>query len=103
VWQGRAFQIRDTFIRHLAFIRGTHEAHVTGLMDHEQGFDRVALLLATIMVLLFRWIFGAVDWSFSPIRPNRGEVGISVVGLVARSVAHSAAVRAGSSSGGANA
>ena len=77
VWQGIAFQIRDTFIMHLAFIRGTQEAHVTGLIDYEQVVDRVARLLATIMVLLFLWICGAVDWSFSPIMPKRGEVGTS--------------------------
>jgi hypothetical protein len=98
VWQAIALQIRDAFIMHLAFIRGTQEAHVTALMNHEQVFDRVALLLATIMVLLFLWIFWAVDWSFSTIMPKRGEVGTSLVWLLARSVAHSAAVRAGSKS-----
>jgi hypothetical protein len=51
VWQAIACQIRDTFIMHLAFIRGTQEANVTALINHEQVFDRVALLLATIMVL----------------------------------------------------
>jgi hypothetical protein len=97
-WQARACQSRDTCIMHLAFIRGTQEANVTALMNHEQVFDRVALLLATIMVWWFLWIFWAVDWSFSTSMPKRGEVGTSLVCLLARSVAHSAAVRAGSCS-----
>lgn len=97
-WQALAGQIRNTFIMHLAFIRGPQEADVPGLLDHEQVFPRVALLLATIMVLLFRCIYGAVDGSFSTILPKRGAGGTSLVCLLARSVAHSAAVRAGSSS-----
>jgi hypothetical protein len=103
VWQAIAFQIRDTFIMHLPFIRGTQEADATGLIDHEEVLDRVALLLATIMVVLFLWIFGAVDGSFSTIMPKRGEGGTSWLCLVARSVANSSAVRAGSSSCCANA
>jgi hypothetical protein len=98
VWQGIAFQIRDAFIMHLAFIRGTQEANLTGLIDHEQVFDCVALLLATIVVLLFLWIFGPVDQSFSTIMPKRGDVDPPWVCLVARSVVNSAAVRTGSSS-----
>jgi hypothetical protein len=53
VWQGLAFQIRDAFIMHLAFIGGTQEAHMTCFIDHEHVFDRVALLLATGVVLWF--------------------------------------------------
>jgi hypothetical protein len=103
VWQGIAFQSRDAVIMPLAFIRSTQEAHVPGLIDHAQGFACVALLLATIMVLVFVWIFWAVDRSFSTIMPNRGAVGTFFGCLVARSVAHSAAVRAGSCSCCANA
>jgi hypothetical protein len=103
VWQGLAFEIRDAVIMHLACIRSTQEAKVTGLVDHAQVFDCVALLLATIMVLLCFWIFWAVDRSCSPIRPTRGDVGTFFGCLVARSVAHSAAMRAGSCSCCANA
>jgi hypothetical protein len=101
VWQGIAFQIRAAFIMPRACIRGTQEAHLPGLMDHEQVFDRVALLLATIMVLLCRWSFGPVDQSFSTIMPNRGDVDPSLVWSVARSVVHAAAGQTGSSSCGA--
>jgi len=97
-WQAIACQIRDTFIMHIAFICGTQEANVTGLIDHEQVFHRVALLLATVMVLLFFWICWAVDGAFSTIMPKRGVEGTSLVCLLARSVANSAAVRAGSRS-----
>ena len=78
VWQGIAFQIRDAFIMHLAFIGGTQEANMTCFIDHEHVFDRVALLLATVVVLLFLWIFGAVDRSLSTIMPKRGDVGPSL-------------------------
>ena len=78
VWQAIALQIRDAFIMHLAFIRGTQEADMTYFIDHEHVFDRVALLLATVVVLLFLWIFGAVDRSLSTIMPKRGDVGPSL-------------------------
>jgi hypothetical protein len=97
-WQAIACQIRNTFIMHLPFIRGTQEANVTGFVNYEQVFDRVALLFATIMVLLFLWIGGAVDGAFSTIMPRKGGVGTSVVCWLARSVANAAAVRVGSSS-----
>jgi hypothetical protein len=74
-WQAIALQIRDAFIMHLAFRRGTQEANVTALIHHEQVFARVALLLAAIMVLLFLWILWAVDGSFSTIMPKRGGWG----------------------------
>src|SRR5215831_7023211 len=35
VWQAIAGQIRDHFNMHLAFIRGTQDANVTDLMNHE--------------------------------------------------------------------
>ena len=79
VWQGIAFQIRDAFIMHLAFIRGTQEAQVTGLLDHEEVCDRMALLLAAVVVLLVLGIGWAVDRSRSPIMPNRGATGTSSV------------------------
>jgi hypothetical protein len=37
---------------HLAFIGSTQEAHVTGLIDHQDVFERVAFLLATVIRLL---------------------------------------------------
>ncbi len=61
VGQGIACQSGAALIRHLACIRGTHEANLTGRMDHEQVFDWVARLLATIVVLWFLWICGPVD------------------------------------------
>jgi hypothetical protein len=98
VWQALTCQLGDTFIMPLACRRGTQEAHVTALIHHEPVVDRVALRLATLMVLLFLGVFWAVDWSFRTIRPNRGEVGTSLGWLRARRGANSAAVRAGSRS-----
>jgi hypothetical protein len=103
LWQGIAFKIRTAFIMRLAFIRGTQEAHVTGFIDHEQVFDRVALLLATVVVLLFLGVNRAMDRSRSAIMPKRGGAGTSFVCVVVRSVATSSAVRAGRKSGRANA
>jgi hypothetical protein len=71
---------------------------VTGLIDHEEIVDCVALLLATIVFLLVLEIFGALDWSLCTIMPKRGVVDSSCDCLVVRRVAHSSAVRAGSRS-----
>jgi hypothetical protein len=97
-WQSIAFKIRKAFIMRLAFIGGTQEAHVTGFIDHEQVFDRVALLLTTGVVLLFLGVNRAMDRPLSAIMPKRGGAGTSFVCVVPRSVANSAAVRAGSKS-----
>jgi hypothetical protein len=97
-WQGIAFQISQAFIILPPFIGGTQEANVTGLIDHEEIFDRVALFLATIVFLLVLGIFGALDRSLCTIMPKRGVVDSSFACLVVRRVANSSAVRAGSRS-----
>ena len=73
-WEGIAFQIRQAFIMRLPCRGGTQEANGTGLIDHEEIFDGVALLLATIVFLLVLGIFGALDWSLRTIMPKRGVV-----------------------------
>ena len=45
---------------------------MTGLIDHEELFDRVARLLAAGEFLLVLWIGWAVDRPLSAIMPNRG-------------------------------
>jgi len=66
-------------------------------MDHEEVFQGVTLLLATIILFLILGIFGALDWAFGPILHNRGgDEGSSDWCVVSR-VAKSSAVRAGSS------
>ncbi len=70
--EGLALQISQAFIMRLPFIGGTQEAHMTGLIDHEEVFDRVALLLATVVVLLVLGIGGAVDRALRAIMPKRG-------------------------------
>jgi hypothetical protein len=72
MWQGIALQFSQAFIMCLPFIRGTQEADMTALIDHEEVLDRVALLLAAIVVLLALGIGGAVDRSLSAIMPKRG-------------------------------
>jgi len=76
-------QLRQAFIVHLAFIGRTQEAHVTGLIDHKEVFERGAFLLATVILLLVVGILRAVDGSFRTIRPNRGGGG-DILGLWAR-------------------
>ena len=98
VWEGIALQLSQAFIIGLPFIGGTQEADVTGLIDHEEVFDRVALLLAAVVVLLVLGIGGAVDRSLSAIMPKRGDEGTPSVRLAASITAKSSAVRAGSSS-----
>src|SRR5262245_60562788 len=57
---GIALQICHAFSTRVAFIRRTQEADVTALMDHEEVFARVALLLPPLVFLLVRGIGGAV-------------------------------------------
>ena len=75
---GGARQIREAFIRRLAFIRGTQEAQMTGLLHHEEGFDRGARLLATRGVLLVLGIGGAGDRALRAIMPTRGSPGATL-------------------------
>ena len=72
MWQGIALQFSQAFIMCLPFIRGTQEADMTALIDHEEVLDRVALLLAAVVFLLALGIGGAVDRSLSAIMPKRG-------------------------------
>ena len=78
-------------------------AHVTGLVDHEEVFERVTLLLATVICLLLFGIGRAVDRTFGAIMPKRGVADPPSVECVSNIAANSAAVRAGSSSGSAKA
>jgi hypothetical protein len=93
-----ALQIRQAFIVCLPFIRGTQEANLTGLIDYEEVFDRVALLLPTVILLLLLGIPRAMDGSLRTIMPKRGDVAPCFACLLVRSIANSPAVRAGSSS-----
>ena len=91
-------QFCQALIRGLAFIRVTQEAHATSLVDHEEVFERVTLLLAAV---IFLWLFRigrAVARTFSAILPKRGVGALSSVACVLNSAANSAAVRAGSRS-----
>jgi hypothetical protein len=96
--QAIALQISQAFIVCLALIGGTQEANLTRLIDYEEVFDRVALPLTTVILLLLLGIPWAMDGSLSTIMPKRGEVAPSLVCLLVRSAANSPAVRAGSSS-----
>src|SRR6267142_1343068 len=49
-WEGLAFHISQAFIMRLSLIGGTQETHRTGLIDDEEVFDRMAFLLAPIVV-----------------------------------------------------
>ena len=71
MWQGIALQFSQAFIMCFPFIRGTQEADMTALIDHEEVLDRVALLLAAVVFLLALGIGGAVDRSLSAIMPKR--------------------------------
>jgi hypothetical protein len=70
-----ARQFREAFTMCLARIGRTQEAHGTGRIDHEQVFDRVALLLAPVRLLLLLGIARTVAWSLSTIMLKRGDVG----------------------------
>jgi hypothetical protein len=71
-WQGIACQLCNALISGLSFTGVAQEADVTGLVDHEEVFDRVALFLAAVVFLLFLGIGRAMDRSLSAIMPKRG-------------------------------
>ena len=79
VWPGIALQLSQACSIRLSCIPGTHAAHVTGFIAHEEVLDRVARLLAAVIVLLVVGIAGAVDRSLRAIMPNRGDAGTSSV------------------------
>ena len=56
---------------------------VTGLIDHEEVFERVTRLLATVIFLLVLGIFRAVDRTFGPIMKKRAVVGPASVRFAA--------------------
>src|SRR5215475_9724978 len=87
--QAITLKIRQAFIVGLPFIGGTQEANLTGLIDHEEVFEHVAFLLATVIFLLLFRIFRTVDWPFSTIMPKRGDVVPSLVCWLVRSIANS--------------
>ena len=97
-WQGIASALCEALIRGFAFICRAQEAHVTGLSDHEEVFERVTLLLATVVFLLLFGIGRAVDRTFSTIMPKRGMLELPSTECVSNIAANSSAVRAGSSS-----
>jgi hypothetical protein len=72
VREGIALQLSQAFIIGLSFICGTQEADVTALSDHEEVLDRVALLLAAVVVLLVLGIGRAMERSLSAIMPKSG-------------------------------
>jgi hypothetical protein len=90
--QALTLKISQACIVGLAFRGGTQEAHLTGLIDHEAVFARVAFLLATVVFLRLFRICRTVDWPFSTIMPQRGGVVLSLVCWLGRSIANSPAV-----------
>jgi hypothetical protein len=96
--QGIAGQFCQVFIRRFAFIGMAQEANVTHLIDYDEVFACVTLLLATVILLLLLGIGWALNRAFGPLMPHRGAVEGPSVGCIASIVAKASAVRAGSSS-----
>jgi hypothetical protein len=97
-WEGIACQLCKALIRGLPFTSVAQEAHVAGLVDHEEVFQRVAFLLPTVILLLLLRVFRPLDGSFGPIVKKRAEGAEASVGGVVSIAAKSSAVRAGSRS-----
>jgi len=70
-WQNITLQLRQAFLMGLPCVRGTQEADVTGIIDHQEVLDRVALLDAVIFLLVLG-IDAAVERALRDIRPIRG-------------------------------
>jgi hypothetical protein len=95
-------ELRNALLRRFAFIGGAQEGNVTGLLDHQEVFERVMLLLAAVIFFLFLRIFRTLDGPFRTIMPKRGD-GEGTSGLCfASSAVTSSAVRAGRRSWSAN-
>jgi hypothetical protein len=71
-WQGRACQLCHALIRGFAFTGVAHAAEVTGLVDHEEVFARVALFRAAVVFLWCLGISRALARSLRAIMPTRG-------------------------------
>ena len=71
-WQGIACQLGQALISGLAFTGVAQAADVTGLVAHEEVFDRVALFLAAVVFLLFLGLGRAMERSLRAIMPQRG-------------------------------
>jgi hypothetical protein len=97
-WQRIACQLGHARSRRFPFTGVAQEAHVTGVIAHEEVFARVTLLLATVILVLLLRGFRPLDWSFGPLmKKRREEEGASLGGVVSLA-AKSSAVRAGSRS-----
>jgi hypothetical protein len=97
-WHGIACQFGQALLRGVPFTGVTQETPVTGLLDHEEVFERVTRLLAAVIFLVLFGIGRAVDRTFSAIMPTRGLLALPAAECVANIAANASAVRAGSSS-----
>ena len=94
-WQGITGHLRHALLRRFAFTCVAQEGNVTALLDHEEIFERVTLLLATVVFFLLLRIFRTRDRPFGPIVHKRGGVDVSSGSCLASITANSSAVRAG--------
>jgi hypothetical protein len=94
-WQGITLFLCQTLIGGFAFSGIAQEADLARLRNHKEVFERVTLLLATVVFLLRFGIERALNRTFGAIMPKRGVVELLSVSNMS---ANSAAVRAGSSS-----
>jgi hypothetical protein len=76
-WHGIARPLCQALIRRVAFTGVAQEANVARLIDHEEVVERVARLLATVILLWLFGIFRAVHRTCGAIMPTRGGGGPS--------------------------
>ena len=76
-WPGIACQPGNALISGLSVTGVAQAAEVTGLVDHEEVVDRVALVLAAVVCLLFLGSGRARDRSLRALMPTRGAEGHS--------------------------
>ena len=72
MWPGSALQFSQAFILCLPCLRGPPAADRTARLEHEEVRERVARLLAAVVVLLALGLGGAGDRSLRAILPQRG-------------------------------
>jgi hypothetical protein len=102
-WQGIASQLGQALLRGVPVIGVAPEAHVTGLVEHEEVVAPVAVLRPTVILWRLLRVLRTLDGACGPLmQPREAGAEASVGGVISRA-ATSAAVRAGRHAGSAQA
>lgn len=86
-WKTVDFFIHKRFVMPFSSIRLTQEADLAAVIDHQNVLDRMALLLATVILGLFFCVSWALDRAFGAIVIKKGMPSSSEVSSLAMALA----------------